>query len=101
MKTGYVLLSGILVVALWVCWTTRQEAERGNTKASGVFTELVRSVTPFTGEALEACQRIANAHVRAGDVEGGDLINARCFEPAPWDLEKEKEWRTEYRRQVN
>jgi hypothetical protein len=99
MKTGHVLLLGILVVALWVLWTTRQEAEL--VKPSGVFSEVVRSVTPFTGEALEACQRIATAHVRAGDVEGGDFINARCFEPALWDLEKEKEWRTEYRRQVN
>jgi hypothetical protein len=84
MKSGIlVLVIAALSVALIYC---RRQSNLAATRAREF------------SESMKACHEGANAHFRAGDVEGGDFGTARCYEPSLYEAAKEKAWREEYRR---
>jgi hypothetical protein len=55
------------------------------------------SVIP-SAEADKACHERAQAHYRAGDIEGGDLASAQCYDLTLFEEKKQQAWLTEYRR---
>jgi hypothetical protein len=82
---SWILLLVITALSLEVIYCRRH---------SNAFTIRAREFD----ESMRACHEVANTHFRAGDIEGGDFVTARCYDPSLLEAAKEKAWREEYRR---
>ena len=90
-NASIVVLSILLVLALLWVYTLKSELKSA--------TEPKKLAVPALGsEADKACHDRAQAHYRAGDIEGGDLASAQCYDPALFEEKNQKAWLAEYRR---
>jgi len=88
-NAAIVILSVLLVLALLWVYALKNEIRSPEMK--------VGSMRP-SAEADKACHERAQAHYRAGDIEGGDLASVQCYDLTLFEEKKQQAWLTEYRR---
>ena len=93
-NAAIVVLSVLFVLAL--VWVYLLRSEIKSASPTGVATET-KAMGP-SAEAEKGCHERAQAHYRAGDIEGGDLASAQCYDPTLFEENKQQAWLTEYRR---
>ncbi len=96
-NAGIVVLCVLLILTL--LWVYALKNQIKSTLSIGKEAEMkTESMRPPSAEADKACHERAQAHYRAGDIEGGDLASAQCYDLTLFEEKKQQAWLTEYRR---
>jgi hypothetical protein len=95
-NAAIVVLSVLLVLAL--LWVYALKSEIKSAKSTGAAAEMKAGSMTLSPEADKACHERAQAHYRAGDIEGGDLASAQCYDLTLFEEKKQQAWLTKYRR---